>query len=98
MKITTAWLKCTHNLEIIVTISANLDGIYLSGFVYDVVDFFLALCITMKQNEARMSAKRLYKDISQSSNHTSEKQKNQEMLFRVAGWMCSCSWKMTSTY
>lgn len=52
----------------------------------------------MKQNEARMSAKRLYKDISQSSNHTSEKQKNQEMLFRVAGWMCSCSWKMTSTY
>lgn len=65
MKIPTAWLKCTHNLEIIVTISANLDGIYLSRFFYDVVDFFfLALCITMKQNEARMSAKRLCKDIS----------------------------------
>lgn len=46
------------------TISANLDGVYLSGFVYDVVDFFLVLCITMKQNEARMSAKRLCKDIS----------------------------------
>lgn len=40
----------------------------------------------MKQNEARMSAKRLCKDISQSSDHTSEKQK---MLFRVAGWMCT---------
>lgn len=40
----------------------------------------------MKQNEAGMSAKRLCKDISQSSDHTSEKQK---MLFRVAGWMCT---------
>lgn len=51
MKITTAWLKCTHNLEIIVTISANLDGIYLSGFVYDVVDFFYFSL--MHNNEAK---------------------------------------------